>query len=38
MSAPAMKRLLWFVSLWLAGVAALAVVALVLRTLMRWAA
>lgn len=33
-----MKRLLWFVGLWLAGVATLAAVALLLRTLMRWAA
>ncbi|WP_085275314.1 DUF2474 family protein [Pseudogulbenkiania subflava] len=38
MSAPAMKRLLWFVGLWLAGVAALAVVALVLRGIMCWVA
>ena len=37
MSAPAMKRLLWFVGLWLGGVLTLAAVALVLRILMRWA-
>ena len=29
-----MRRLAWFVALWLAGVAALALVALVLRVLM----
>lgn len=38
MSTPAIKRLLWFVGLWLAGVAALAAVALVLRGIMSWVA
>lgn len=38
MSTPAMKRLLWFVGLWLAGVVTVAVVALALRLLMHWVA
>lgn len=33
-----MKRLLWFVALWLAGVAGMAAVALVMRAVMRFVA